>query len=111
MFKKQFIAAKDYDLEATTLTNVNQQQGESLKKFIQCMMDVATATKVIDDMKMAALTSGFITGSLVWGDLLRKKEDTLSEFLIRAQGFINLKDAYAQAYGVLAMHSTKITNA
>uniref|UniRef100_A0A803PU70 Retrotransposon gag domain-containing protein n=1 Tax=Cannabis sativa TaxID=3483 RepID=A0A803PU70_CANSA len=45
MFKKQFIAAKDYDLEASSLISAKQQQGESLKKFIQHMMDVVAKTK------------------------------------------------------------------
>uniref|UniRef100_A0A803QB74 Retrotransposon gag domain-containing protein n=1 Tax=Cannabis sativa TaxID=3483 RepID=A0A803QB74_CANSA len=73
---------------------------ESLKKYIQHMMDTATK-KVIDDMKMVALTLGITIGYLLWGELQRKRADSLSKFLSRAQGFINLEDAYAQAYGVL----------
>uniref|UniRef100_A0A803PKG5 Uncharacterized protein n=1 Tax=Cannabis sativa TaxID=3483 RepID=A0A803PKG5_CANSA len=102
---------KAYDLEASSLTSVKQQQGESLKKYIQRMIDVAAKIKVTDDMKMVALTSGLTIGSLLWGDLQRKRADTLSEFLIRAQGFINLEDAYAQAYKVLPAPSTEATNA
>uniref|UniRef100_A0A803QHM7 Retrotransposon gag domain-containing protein n=1 Tax=Cannabis sativa TaxID=3483 RepID=A0A803QHM7_CANSA len=102
MFRKQFIAAKDYDLEASSLTIIKQQQGENLKKFIQRMMDVAAKTKVTNYMKMVALTSRLTTRSLLGRDLQHKRADTLSEFLIRSQGFINLEDAYAQAYRAVA---------
>uniref|UniRef100_A0A803QEY9 Uncharacterized protein n=1 Tax=Cannabis sativa TaxID=3483 RepID=A0A803QEY9_CANSA len=82
-----------------------------MQKFIQRMMDVAAETKVTDNVKMMALTSGLATESLLWGDLQRKKADTLTDFLIRAQGFINLEEAYTQAYGVLPASSTDVTNA
>uniref|UniRef100_A0A803PI49 Retrotransposon gag domain-containing protein n=1 Tax=Cannabis sativa TaxID=3483 RepID=A0A803PI49_CANSA len=45
MFRKKFIAAKDYDLEARSLTSVKQKKGEILKKFILRMMDVTAKTK------------------------------------------------------------------
>uniref|UniRef100_A0A803PPU5 Retrotransposon gag domain-containing protein n=1 Tax=Cannabis sativa TaxID=3483 RepID=A0A803PPU5_CANSA len=111
MFKKKFVVVKAFHLEASYLTNVKQQPGESLKKYIQHMMDVATKTKVTDDMKMAALTLGIATGSLLWGYLQCKRADTLTDFLTRAQGFINLEEDYTQAYKVLPSPSTDVTNA
>uniref|UniRef100_A0A803QNK8 Uncharacterized protein n=1 Tax=Cannabis sativa TaxID=3483 RepID=A0A803QNK8_CANSA len=65
------------------------------------MMDMTAKTKLTDDMKMVPLTSGITTGSLLFGELQRKWEDSLCDFLSRAKELINLEDAYAQAYGVL----------
>uniref|UniRef100_A0A803QBZ4 Uncharacterized protein n=1 Tax=Cannabis sativa TaxID=3483 RepID=A0A803QBZ4_CANSA len=98
--------SKGFDLEVSSLTNVKQQPGESLKKYIQCMMDVAGKNKVTNDMKMVALTSRLAIKSLLWGDLQSKRVKTSNYFLTRAQGFINLEDAYAQAYEVLPAPST-----
>uniref|UniRef100_A0A803QHL0 Retrotransposon gag domain-containing protein n=1 Tax=Cannabis sativa TaxID=3483 RepID=A0A803QHL0_CANSA len=111
MCRKQFVAVKAFNLVASSLTSVKQQLRESLKKYIQRMIDVATKTKVTDVMKIVALTLGLATGSLLWGDLQRKREDTITDFLMRAQGFINLEEAYTQAYGVLLEPSTDIPNA
>ncbi|KAF4360532.1 hypothetical protein F8388_000831 [Cannabis sativa] len=64
MFKKQFVATKDYDMER--------------------MMEAVTRTKFNDDMKLLALTSRISIRSLLWGELQRKRSYTLSNFLSRA---------------------------
>uniref|UniRef100_A0A803Q7P8 Retrotransposon gag domain-containing protein n=1 Tax=Cannabis sativa TaxID=3483 RepID=A0A803Q7P8_CANSA len=74
-FGKQFIATREKDMEVGTLTNVKQQPNESLKAFIQRMME-ATAK------------------------IRRKRGETLSEFMAKAQGIVNLEDAYSQAFRV-----------
>uniref|UniRef100_A0A803Q5P8 Uncharacterized protein n=1 Tax=Cannabis sativa TaxID=3483 RepID=A0A803Q5P8_CANSA len=82
-----------------------------LLTMMLCMMDVVAKTKVTDDMKIVALTSGLGIGSLLWGDLQRKRVDTLVEFLTRAQEFINLEEVYARAYKILSAPSIDVTNA
>uniref|UniRef100_A0A803NLU4 Uncharacterized protein n=1 Tax=Cannabis sativa TaxID=3483 RepID=A0A803NLU4_CANSA len=74
-FRKQIIATREKHMEVGSLTSIKQQPNESLKAFIQRMMEVAAKTK-------------------------RKRAETLSEFMSKGQGIINLEDSYIQAFGV-----------
>uniref|UniRef100_A0A803QCZ4 RNase H type-1 domain-containing protein n=1 Tax=Cannabis sativa TaxID=3483 RepID=A0A803QCZ4_CANSA len=59
-----FIGARDYDMEFGSITNVKQQASESLKNFIQRMMEAVAKT-------------------------MRKRAKNLSEFMSKAQGVIH----------------------
>uniref|UniRef100_A0A803NIY4 RNase H type-1 domain-containing protein n=1 Tax=Cannabis sativa TaxID=3483 RepID=A0A803NIY4_CANSA len=98
--RKKVIAARDYDMEVGSLTNLKQHAGESLKAFIQKMIEAAAKAKVSNDMKLVALQFGLKFCSFLWCELQRKMAKTLFEFMSKVQGVNNSEDAYMLAFRV-----------
>ncbi|XP_062075804.1 uncharacterized protein LOC133779923 [Humulus lupulus] len=79
-FKKQFQAVKRIKPEASTLTNVRQHPGESLKSYLaKFNIEVARV--------------GVLPGSPLWDDMQRKPVRSIVEFNTQAQRFVNVEEA------------------
>uniref|UniRef100_A0A803PMK5 Uncharacterized protein n=1 Tax=Cannabis sativa TaxID=3483 RepID=A0A803PMK5_CANSA len=85
---------------------VSNFEEEDIEPCVKRIIDAPLSER--SRMPQMKLYGGLTIGSLLWGDLQRKMAYTLTDFLTRAQGFINLEEAYAEAYGVLPTPSTNI---
>ncbi|XP_062093927.1 uncharacterized protein LOC133799959 [Humulus lupulus] len=93
-FKKQVQAAKSIKHEASTLTNVRKQPGESLKSYLaRFNIEAAQARNVDDNEHLMAVRAGVLPRSPLWDDMQRKHVRTITEFTTRAQRFVNVEEA------------------
>uniref|UniRef100_A0A803P180 Uncharacterized protein n=1 Tax=Cannabis sativa TaxID=3483 RepID=A0A803P180_CANSA len=72
-------------------------RGGHLRNYINDRIHELVKTEINDGMKLVTLHSGISVRSLLWLEMQRKRSNTLSDFLTRAQGFINLEYANTQA--------------
>ncbi|XP_062103648.1 uncharacterized protein LOC133814741 [Humulus lupulus] len=93
-FKKQFRDPKSIKLVASSLENIKQQSGESLKKYIvRFNIEASLARDVDDSNHLMAIRAGILPESAFWDDLQQKSVRTIMEFTLRAQRFINVEEA------------------
>ena len=93
-FKKQFRAMMGVRPEASTLTNVRQQPGETLKSYLtRFNLEVARARNADDSGHFMAVQAGVMPGSALWDDMQRKLVRSITEFNRRAQRFVNVEEA------------------
>ncbi|XP_060958922.1 uncharacterized protein LOC133030310 [Cannabis sativa] len=93
-FKKEFRAARSRKPECSSLANVKQQPGESLKAYINRFNIEAAKVKNVDDSgRLMALGAGITHGSLLWDSLQGRGAPTIDEFMKRAQKYINIEEA------------------
>ncbi|XP_060974116.1 uncharacterized protein LOC115695310 [Cannabis sativa] len=80
--------------ECSSLGNVKQQLGESLKAYINRFNIEATKVKNVDDSgRLMALGAGITHGSLLWDSLQGRGAPGIDEFMKRAQKYINIEEA------------------
>ncbi|KAF4353572.1 hypothetical protein F8388_003444 [Cannabis sativa] len=92
-FKKEFCTAKAKKLECSSLANVKQQLGESLKAYINCFNVEATKARDVNDSGgLMALGAGIANGSQFWDRLQEKGAHTIDEFMKRPQKYINREE-------------------
>ena len=95
-FYGQFYAGRVHPTEANQLVEIRQQDGESLKDYIQRFMRVAAGAKMVgDEGKMMAITAGVKRRSPLWKSLRKDGVRTTQEFLDRADRYIKLEEAIA----------------
>ena len=71
--------------EASTLTNVRQQPGETLKSYLtRFNLEVARARDVDDSGHLMAVRAGVMPGSALWDDMQGKPVRSITEFNRRA---------------------------
>uniref|UniRef100_A0A803QDQ9 Uncharacterized protein n=1 Tax=Cannabis sativa TaxID=3483 RepID=A0A803QDQ9_CANSA len=97
--KGKFIATREKGFEVRSLTNVKQQPYKIRKAYSK--NDGGSHQNIVsDELMLMALHSRFAIGSLLWGEMHRKRVETLNKFIGKVLGIINLEDAYIQAFGV-----------
>ncbi|XP_060961974.1 uncharacterized protein LOC133032143 [Cannabis sativa] len=82
-FKKQFQAAKDRRPEASSLTNVKEQPGESLKAYLSCFSTATAKVRNLNDnIQLTVLQAGITIDLSTVGEnygMTYKKEDVRNE--------------------------------
>lgn len=100
-FKKQFREAKTIKTEASSLSNIKQKTGETLKQYLaRFNIEAARARDVDDSSYLMAIRVGILTTSVFWEDLQRKPVYTLTEFTRRAQHAVKRDNKYVPLYHV-----------
>ena len=95
-FYGQFYAGRVHPTEANHLVEIRQQDGESLKDYIQRFMRATAGAKTVgDEGKMMAITAGVKRRSPLWKSLRKDGVRTTQEFLDRADRYIKLEDSIA----------------
>ena len=93
-FKKQFRATRTIKPEASSLANIIQKVGDTLKQYLtKFNIEAARAWGVDDSSHLLAIRAGILPSSPFWDDLQRNSVYTLAEFTKRAQRAVNLEEA------------------
>ncbi|XP_062112954.1 uncharacterized protein LOC133824104 [Humulus lupulus] len=80
--------------EASTLTNVRQQPGESLKSYLARLnIEAAQAHNVDDSGHLIVVRAGVQPRRPLWDDMQRKPVRKIVEFTTRAQRLVNVNEA------------------
>ena len=101
-FMRQFQATKQFAVSLAHLGNVKQQEGESLKSFLnRFTMELSRVRWVLDIGVLAHLTNRFLPKTPFWDELQQKKCKSVSEFYKSMSKFLKLENSKE------ALHKTK----
>ena len=101
-FLRQFQATKQFAVQLAHLGNVKQNEGESLKSFLNHFTtELSRVRWALDAGVLVHLTNGVLLETPFWDTLHQKESNNESEFYKKASKFLKLKNSSE------ALHKTK----